>query len=83
MVKPKKAVICHKLLTRNQSNKRENQDDSHDILHPVTHDSNITLPEVYVHSINNSSGYGSTILYDKKQEEAENSSDPHKANKES
>jgi len=82
MTKPKHAIICDQLTTQNQSNKRKNKDESQETLHPANCDSDITLPEDFLRSIH-TSGYGSTIIHDMKQEDEETLSGLHEVNKES
>jgi len=82
MTKPKHAIICGKLATQNESKTRENKEDSQDTLHPANCDSDISLPEDFLRSIP-TSGYGSTIIHDTKQEDEETFSGLHEVNKES
>ena len=62
---------CFGRLTRRNSTKKKTNNESRGQLQPENLDCNFTLPEDYFQSIEGSSGYGSTIIYDSVKEDEE------------
>ena len=61
----------HKRLTRRHLKKQEEHEDSQNLSYTANFGSDFTLPEVYLMSINCSSGYGSTVINDTSKEDEE------------